>query len=237
MVSMRPGRFHFIFIFAMVLAPWIALAGYRLLPESSPVARGASYAQTKPCINCHGDPDRPQLDEIEESCSNHNEISGHPDYDVECSDAMAYFESVRILRSFKQRKQARPDSPLIAGESLAREYHCFQCHGQLGQGGFKNAKSLKGYIPGYFGKDFKILTNNADPKSVRKWIKHGLDKAVTSDRFTGRAAKYFLEKQAVSMPSFKSLDPDEIETLVNYVIALHKLGPMTAETIRIYGEG
>ena len=40
----------------------------------------------------------------------------------------------------------------------------------------------------------------------------------------------------MSMPSYKSLGPDEIEILVQYVIALHQFGPMTAKTVRAYGE-
>lgn len=132
--------------------------------------------------------------------------------------------------------QINSDNPLIAGERLVRKYNCFQCHGKLGQGGFKNTNSLKGYIPGYFGNDFKMLTNNADPESVREWITHGVDKAIIKKPITGRIAEYFFQTQAVSMPSFNSLESEEIETLVNYVIAIHKFGPMTADTVRLYGK-
>ena len=38
------------------------------------------------------------------------------------------------------------------------------------------------------------------------------------------------------MPSYKSLEPEEIEILINYVIALHRFGPMTAKIVRSYGE-
>ena len=33
------------------------------------------------------------------------------------------------------------DNPLLAGEQLVRQYHSFNCHGPLGQGGFKNPGS------------------------------------------------------------------------------------------------
>ena len=36
------------------------------------------------------------------------------------------------------------------------------------------------------------------------------------------------------MPGFKSLKPEEIDTLVDYVIALNKYGPMTASLVRSY---
>ena len=182
-----------------MLLPLIALAVYRLIPESSPVARGASYAEIRFCINCHGDPDNPQLDKIDRNCSSSNKIFGHPEYNVECTDVMAYFESVRVLRSFEQRIQVNLDNPLVAGEKLARKYHCFQCHGQLGQGGFKNAKSLKGYIPGYFGKDFKMLTNNANPKSVTtpSQLKQGCETCLAS-------SKSRISQKATDSPTCKS---------------------------------
>jgi hypothetical protein len=230
-------RFHILVLTTTVLLPLIGLAGYRLSPESSPVARGASYQNVSSCIICHGDPAKPLLDKTNKNCSNTNKISGHPEYNVKCTDVMAYFESVRARRSFEQRIQVNLNSPLISGEKLARKYHCFQCHGQLGQGGFKNSKSLKGYIPGYFGKDFKLLTRNADPNSVREWITHGVDPTIVENPVTGRIAEFFFNRQAINMPSYKSLKPEEIEILINYVIALHEIGPMKAETVRIYTEG
>ena len=163
-------------------------------------------------------------------------MSWHPEYDAECTDVMAYFETVRLRRSFDYRSKIGIDSVLIAGERLARTYHCFQCHGHLGQGGFKNAKSLKGYVPGYFGSDFKTLTSNADPDSVREWIMHGMDSTLLEEPVLGRVAEFFFGRQAVGMPSYKSLQPEEIEILVNYVITLHQYGPMTAKIVRSYGE-
>lgn len=99
-----------------------------------------------------------------------------------------------------------------------------------------NAKSLKGYVPGYFGSDFEILTENADPASVGEWIMYGTNSAILKKPVTGRIAKFFFERQAVHMPSYKSLEPKEIDILINYVIALNRLGPMTAKIVRSYGE-
>ncbi|MGI9294263.1 MAG: c-type cytochrome, partial [Pseudomonadales bacterium] len=64
----------------------------------------------------------------------------------------------------------------------------------------------------------------------------GLDPAILENPVTGRIAAFLFRRQAVSMPSYKSLKPEEIEILVNYVIALHQFGPMTAENVRSYGE-
>jgi len=233
---MRLTKFFVLIVPAVVLLFVLAWASYRMAPESAPVARGAAYAQVRGCVECHGDPANPLADANDEGCSNVNKMSWHPEYDAECTDVMAYFETVRLRRSFENRWKNGSDSPLIAGERLARTYHCFQCHGHLGQGGFKNPKSFKGYVPGYFGSDFKTLTGNANPDSVREWIMHGMDSTILEEPVIGRVAALFIERQAIGMPSYKSLEPEEIEILVDYVIAVHRFGPMTAKTIRSYGE-
>jgi mono/diheme cytochrome c family protein len=208
----------------------------RMAPESSPVARGAAYAQVRGCVECHGLPEKPLLDANDSDCSDLNEMPRHPDYDAACTDVLAYFETVRLRSNFDDRARYNMDNPLIAGEHLVRQYHCFNCHGQLGQGGFKNSKALKGYVPGYFGSDFRDLTRNADPESVREWITHGMDSAILEVPVSGRIAAFFFKRQAVDMPSYKSLKPEEIEILVNYVIALNRFGPMTAEGVRSYSQ-
>lgn len=206
----------------------------RMAPESAPVARGAEYAQVRGCVDCHGDPGDRAADANAIDCSDVNTMSWHPDYAVQCSDVMAYFETVRLRRSLDERSQGGSDNFLTAGETLARKYHCFQCHGHMGQGGFANAGSFKGYVPGYFGDDFKILTRDADPESVRSWIVNGMDAAIVQDPVTGPIAQFFFWRQAVSMPSFKSLPAEEVDILVNYVIAINRFGPMTADVVRAY---
>jgi mono/diheme cytochrome c family protein len=221
-----------LFISLLALSVW---TGMRLAPESAPVARGAAYAQTRGCISCHGDPANPIADANDRSCSNTNEIAEHPDFAAECTDLLAFFEAVRLRRLYSAQTHTTSDNPLAAGEHLARQYHCFQCHGQLGQGGFKNADSLKGYVPGYFGADFRILTNNSDPASVREWILNGMNNALVEEPLTGRIAQFFFSRQAVHMPRYNSLRAEEVDALVNYVLALQDIGPMTAQDIREYG--
>jgi mono/diheme cytochrome c family protein len=216
---------------ALVFVTW---ALYRLAPESAPIARGAKYAQIRGCIECHGQPDNPYADANDEACSDQNHKPWHPEYKVDCADVLAYFETVRLGKTFQIRFQSNSQNLLITGEQLARRYHCFNCHGQLGQGGFKNSRSFKGYVPGYFGKDFKILTENGTADSVRQWIMYGVDPAILNKPILGRIAKAFFERQAIHMPSFKSLESEEIDTLVNYVIALNQYGPMTASMVRSY---
>ena len=212
----------------------IGWLGYRLYPESSPVARGAEYAEMKGCVDCHGLPDKPLADFNDRQCSNLNQDSEHVDYSVDCADVMAYFEAIRLKRNYLQRSLSHSTNKLIIGEGLVRKYHCFQCHGPLGQGGFKNTKSLKGYIPGYFGNDFKILTYDGNSNSIRQWISHGVDQKLTDTFIVGPMAEYFFDRQAINMPSYKSLEPMEIELLINYVKEINQYGPMTARDIRLY---
>jgi hypothetical protein len=233
---MNPARVYTFIVTAIVLLVLFGWIAYRIVPESSPVARGAEFAEDISCDQCQIDLIYLQTKESDRECQNKNKISSLLDSGTECTDVIAYLETGHLLRNFKDRVQNNIDNPVIAGEKLARKYYCFQCHGQLGQGGFKNSRSLKGYIPGYFGRDFETLTRNADPDSVREWITQGVDPKIFENPFTGWIAEFFFRRQAINMPSYKSLDPEEIEILVNYVITLHKFGPMTAETVRLYGE-
>jgi len=233
---MRKNYLTVLITLVAVIAPALVWAIYRLAPESAPVARGADYAAYRGCIECHGNPQRPLPEITETACANSNRMPLHLKYDAPCADVLAYFEANRLLRRFDQNAPVDRENLLAAGEHIARKYYCFQCHGQLGQGGFQNAGSLKGYVPGYFGTDFKLMTNNGDPDSVRKWIAYGRDPAFLEGVLTGRIAKYFFNRQAIRMPSYKSLDQGELDILVNYVIALNNFGPMTAASVRSYAE-
>ncbi len=125
---------------------------------------------------------------------------------------------------------------LLTGEHLARMFYCFQCHGELGQGGFPNAGALKGYIPGYFGEDFRRLTNDASPAAVRAWINDGINPDLLNSPIEGTVAAFFIEHQAIQMPQFNSLTHSEIDLLVNYVLTIHAFGPMDAAAVHTYDQ-
>jgi hypothetical protein len=105
----------------------------------------------------------------------------------------------------------------------------------LGQGGFRNAGALKGYIPGYFGDDFAQLTRGGSAESIRIWITQGIDPALFEYPIEGTIAEFFIEHQAVSMPKYGTLPDSKIGILTDYVIALNKFGEMDAKSIRAYG--
>ena len=220
-------------IAAAALLVWL---GARLVPESSPIARGADNGYANGCINCHGQSGRILNDASESSCSQETPGLAHPLYEGECRDLLAYFEAVRLKRTFSERASTPQRNRLLQGELLARQYNCFQCHGELGQGGFSNRGALKGYVPGYFGKDFALLTRGGRIDSVRTWISQGIDHALYDDRVTGPVARFFIERQEVSMPRFATLPQSEIQILAEYVTAIHEIGPMSATDVREYSE-
>ncbi len=128
-------------------------------------------------------------------------------------------------------KPATPEELLIAGDRLSRQSGCYQCHGELGQGGIANPDSFKGYIPGFFGKDFRELTANGDRAEVLHWIDHGRGLAIESGPL-GRIARHYFEGQATKMPGYRDqLTAVEKELLADYLLLLDKKGPLTAQDV------
>ena len=124
-----------------------------------------------------------------------------------------------------------PDQLLVAGDALARRHGCYQCHGELGQGGVANPDSFKGYIPGFQGKDFLKLTGNGDRAEILHWIDHGRGRAIETG-LLGRLAKKYFDGQAIPMPGYDGkLAAAEKELLADYLLLLNKKGPLTAEEI------
>lgn len=224
-----------IFICATATAALLVWSGVRLIPESTPVARGTTFAYSGGCIDCHGQPGDALSDDAPLECTDENPEPTHPRYAGSCRDVLAYFEAVRLKRTFSERVTSPNQNRLLQGERLARKYNCFQCHGELGQGGFGNRGALKGYVPGYFGKDFAALTRGGHVDSVRAWIRLGVDRALFEYPVEGAIARYFIERQAVGMPKFVTLPDAEIQILAEYVITLNKFGEMDARALRAYG--
>ena len=128
-------------------------------------------------------------------------------------------------------KPLTPDQLLISGDRLSRKFGCYQCHGELGQGGVPNPRSFKAYIPGFFGQDFLKLTAHGDRAEILHWIDHGRGLAVESG-LLGRLAKNYLDGQAIPMPGYRDqLAAPEKELLADYLLLLNKSGPLTAREI------
>lgn len=98
------------------------------------------------------------------------------------------------------------------GAEVARRVGCFACHGEMGAGGLPNPGSLKGYIPGFVGADFRELVR--DDAELRAWIAEGSIPRLRDNP----AAAVFLERQRIQMPAYGRFLPDgEIDALAAYV--------------------
>jgi len=210
----------------------VAAAGMlsvELAAESAPVARGQAEVVGKDCLQCHGVPANEGT-----RAAGYAAMGSHPKYEGRSVDVLAYFEAVRLVHTHRERSKVLTPSRLLEGEQLARRVQCFTCHGELGQGGFRNPGSLKGYIPGFFGSDFDELTDGGGAGSVRAWITMGVDPALYANPLTGPIAKHFLKRQTVKMPSYRTMTESEIDLLIDYVLALRRYGPMGVAEVQAY---
>lgn len=124
-----------------------------------------------------------------------------------------------------------PDQLFILGDRLSRKHGCYQCHGELGQGGLANLASFKGAIPGFYGKEFLELTAQGDRAEILHWIDTGRGKAIESG-VTGALATKFIDGQAIGMPAYKDhLNEKEKALLTEFLLLLNKTGPMPAKEV------
>lgn len=159
--------------------------------------------------------------------------------DIDAVSAWILSEAIRLSSSSPLRASAQPtgtprataDEILVEGDRLSRLHGCYQCHGELGQGGVSNPASFKGYVAGFFGHDFNALTSGGDRQEVRYWIDRGRGRALESG-VTGRLASLFLDRQAIKMPAYEHrLTEQEKNILTDYLLALNKAGPLPAKEL------
>ncbi len=144
--------------------------------------------------------------------------------------------NLRALLVFLQVNQLMNMRSASAGQNLARKYGCFDCHGPLGLGGVVNPRSLRGYIPGWFGADFDELTNGGNREIVAEWISDGTSSSITGKSLgRGMVARHFGESQAIKMPAFNRRIPrEDLNLLVDYVLSLRSLGDMNLPEAQQY---
>lgn len=124
---------------------------------------------------------------------------------AQIDDLVAYIRAVSGLITPKDELAAQ-------GQELAFRLGCFTCHGPMGAGGGQNPGSFKGYLPGWWGEDFRDLVRNDD--ELRAWI---LDGQIARLR-DHPIAKYFLRWQRVSMPAYRNfLSEPQLQALMRYV--------------------
>ena len=130
--------------------------------------------------------------------------------DAEIADVVAYVKAIADFDSPEDDKAAD-------GMKLAETVGCFSCHGPEGRGGVENPRSFKGYIPSWSGRDFPELAQN--DAEIRDWIRNGSIPRLD----TNRVARFFLQRQVVSMPAYGGqLKADEVDRLMDYIHWLRK---------------
>lgn len=133
--------------------------------------------------------------------------------------------------SVQEVRELKPDELVVMGDRLSRRHGCYQCHGELGQGGVANPASFKGYIPGFFGSDFLKLTGDGDRDEIGYWLDHGRGRAVEAGA-TGAFAKRYFDAQAIGMPAYRDqLNATEKAVLTEYLLWLNQEGPLSAKKL------
>lgn len=127
---------------------------------------------------------------------------------TDLKDLIAYFKATAWA-------DKPADENTAAGREEASEYGCFNCHGPSGRGTRSNPGSLKGYIPGWDGADFRELVKNDD--ELQQWIMNGI-----SDRFKKTPpAMVFLRRAPVKMPAYKEVlkaaDYEKIKAYIHWL--------------------
>jgi mono/diheme cytochrome c family protein len=125
--------------------------------------------------------------------------------DAELDDLVSYLRA--------DSGMVRPDETLARrGAELAGQLDCFSCHGPLGAGGQPNPRSLKGYVPGFWGDDFDELVR--DDEELDRWIADGKIPRISEHPISG----WFFRRQAIKMPAYgRFVSEEDRRALAAYV--------------------
>ncbi len=96
------------------------------------------------------------------------------------------------------------------GYDLAREWGCFSCHGAAGSGGLPNPGSFTGFVPGWYGADFRDLVRSREEFDT--WVRDGSIPRLTEHPIAG----FFLERQRLPMPSYREMTQEQLDSLWEY---------------------
>ena len=111
-----------------------------------------------------------------------------------------------------------PDSPEGRGYEVARSWGCLSCHGPGASGGLSNPGSFTGFIPGWYGADFRDLVRSRE--EFDEWVREGEISRLASNPL----ASYFTRRQRVQMPAYDNLAPEQLDDLWAYGSWLERTG-------------
>jgi mono/diheme cytochrome c family protein len=203
------------------------------------VQRGADLALAQGCLGCHGGRGespllpRPftELGDVEEQTLREWILDGMPRHVRQDPELRESLEAAAIrMPAWRDRLSntqvddlvaylralagaGGPEEPLPRdGHAVAERLGCFRCHGPGGRGADRNPGSLKGYIPPWDGRDFtELVANDAE---LREWILDGRPQRLQANPL----ARFFLDRQAIRMPAFRSwITEEELLALEAYI--------------------
>ena len=216
-------------------SPWI-VASYWRVRSDNPIRRGLTRAQELGCFTCHGELGRsgiaipgsdegvPRWDgsvwmmyvENDEDIRRYIVDGSPPDTAIpmpaygdvvsasDVDDLVATFKVLAGMVAPERGTSAR------AGYDLAREWGCFSCHGPAGSGGLPNPGSFTGFVPGWYGADFRDLVRSR--QEFDAWILDGSIPRLREHPIAG----FFLERQRLPMPAYQKMTQEQLDSLWNY---------------------
>ncbi len=127
---------------------------------------------------------------------------------TDLGDLVATFKGLSLM--------SRPgeDSSAGRGFELARQWKCFSCHSVEAAGGRPNTDSLTGYLPGWWGADFRDLVRSRE--EFDQWVTTG-----GVDRLRRNAiARFFTAHQHIKMPAYKQFTKAQLDDLHAFALWL-----------------
>lgn len=122
-------------------------------------------------------------------------------------------------------KRPQDGTPEARGLEVAQERRCFSCHGAGGSGGLPNPGSFAGFIPGWYGADWRDLVR--DRVEFDAWVREGTIPRLAEHPIASR----FLERQKIRMPRYRDLPAEDLDALWAYVSWLEQTrGGLEEET-------
>lgn len=121
--------------------------------------------------------------------------------ETDLDDLVATFKVLSLMN------RPAAETPAGRGFDLARQWKCFSCHNVGAAGGRPNTDSFTGYIPGWYGADFRDLVRSR--AEFDQWVTTG-----GVDRLRQNAiARFFTAHQHVKMPSYKNFTKEQLDDL------------------------
>jgi len=107
----------------------------------------------------------------------------------------------------------RPEDGTLEGRGLeiAETHRCFSCHASGGSGGRPNPGSFTGFVPGWYGADFRDLVRDRD--EFVAWVREGKIERLSANP----VARRFMQRQRLQMPAYSDMSDDDLDALWAYV--------------------